>query len=400
LISINPKTLKELKIYKILGANSMEKNIKYKKNKEINLLEEKKIACNRNYLSYNQLYLPINSIEFALTGINECLKKNFENNQFLNQDFGLTQVIEKYYFKNLILSNEDLHDEPIYLLNFEDKRNLKYRPKNLQIKEELSKEFCLIIEEKFKKKFNNEYSFEILSINKDSRELLINSNVPKEIFANFVEFINENAEKYVGAAKQLKEQKCIQEIKFSADMIDPAGNNDFTNKGLSLIRGSMAYHQPKGWMRIGLKVTGRFGNNEDWIAKNGNPNEWAVGFHGFKSVEKAMLPIKGNLISLEKWSHSCKHYENMNPRTRSKYEKCGIGVYFADKIEVCEINNFTGSCRIGNKTVKLAFQCRLNPEEIRITDFPPSLAYIVPNKSNSDYSSIRPYGILLKIEED
>ena len=38
---------------------------------------------------------------------------------------------------------------------------------------------------------------------------------------------------------------------------------------------------PQGWKGFGLKVKGKYdGGNDDWIACNGNSNEWAVAYHG------------------------------------------------------------------------------------------------------------------------
>jgi len=397
-ISINPEATREFIKNSILNEKTKEEMIKSKKKiEEIKLLVEKKIVYNPNYLTYKQILLPENSIEFAVMTINECFKKDYENDNIIYNNNGYVKEIQDYYLNNLILAGEKLNEKPQYLLKLEDKPNLKYSFDNLKNNEDLSNEFCKVINDYFRKKYNNQYTFEILSIKKGSRDLLINSNIPKKLFDEFIDFINKNAEKDIGVAKLVMEQKNIREIKFSPEMIDTLGNFDFTNHGETQIRGGLPYYQPKGWMRIGLKVKGRFGN-DDWLAMDGNVNEWAVGFHGFRSVENAMLPIQGNLISLEKWAHACKGHKNLNSKTNSKYTLCGVGVYFGDKIEVCEINNYTGSCKIGNKNVKLAFQCRLNPEEIRLTNFNPSLAYIVPNQNNDDYSKIRPYGILLKIE--
>ena len=44
----------------------------------------------------------------------------------------------------------------------------------------------------------------------------------------------------------------------------------------------MIYYQPNApWKRVGLKVSGKYdGGNDDWLSMDGNPNEWAVAFHG------------------------------------------------------------------------------------------------------------------------
>ena len=44
----------------------------------------------------------------------------------------------------------------------------------------------------------------------------------------------------------------------------------------------MPYYQPpKGYFRLGLSVSKKFDEGKDnWLAMNGDPKEWAVGYHG------------------------------------------------------------------------------------------------------------------------
>ena len=52
----------------------------------------------------------------------------------------------------------------------------------------------------------------------------------------------------------------------------------------------MEYHQPSApWERVGLSVRNKF-NDDGWIEMNGNPNEWAVAFHGVKDTTGYALP--------------------------------------------------------------------------------------------------------------
>jgi len=266
----------------------------------------------------------------------------------------------------------------------------------MQVDKSLTCDFCQKVETLFKAKYENQYTFEILSIKKGSKVLLINTNLPPDLFSEFRDYINANAENHLGAAQEVKQQKNLKKLMFSADMIDTRGNMDYTNLGGTETRGGLPYYQPKGWIRIGLRVSGKYGDNDRWLAMDGNQDEWAVGFHGLTDISKTNLIVNGNLISKDDWNHGCQSYKNINMNTNNLYPLCGKGVYFGDKIQVCENNGYTGSCTFAGKKVKLAFQCRLNPKEIRITHYSPSQAYIVPNQRNDNYDNIRPYGILLK----
>jgi hypothetical protein len=66
-------------------------------------------------------------------------------------------------------------------------------------------------------------------------------------------------------------------------MLDSRGNKESEWKENEK-RGGYPYIPPKGWKGYGLKVMDVYDNgNNDWIAKDGNPNEWAVAYHGIGS---------------------------------------------------------------------------------------------------------------------
>ncbi len=50
--------------------------------------------------------------------------------------------------------------------------------------------------------------------------------------------------------------------------------------------------------------------------------------------------------------------------------------------------------------MKVAFQCRVNPREVRIPNYSShgsGKAFVVPNSTPGCYDNIRPYGILIKL---
>jgi len=413
-ITINPDETKEF-IYETVLKKKMKKEMKEssKKLEDIKTKIEKENSKNSNYLSYSNILLPNNSVEFTVTSINECFKKYYQNENIIFTE-ELPENFQTHYMKKLFINDLEDKEKDRFILKFEYNKNSNFKFENLKDNEKLKFQFIEKIKGYFHQKYNNQYTFELLSIKKGSTELYINSNIPQKIFDEFINHINENEEiKSINEKlnkeilddkdiilKQIK-KKGIKKIIFSKDMLDARGNFDFTNYGEKQVRGQLDYFQPKGWMRTGLNVMDKYDDkNNDWFAMDGNPNEWAVGFHGFKYEKKALLPMIGNLISQPEWGHWRKNDNNTNIYTKSDHPKCGIGVYFGDKIEVCEEGGFTPPFEIGigKIKVKLAFQCRLNPKEIRITPYRISKAYIVPNTEMFDYSNIRPYGILLKIE--
>ncbi len=356
-----------------------------------------KQICEERLVKANRVSQPIvlkeNTVEFTVCVLNECIRNEL-GQELIISNKTYSDSLHNYYLNNLI-SPFDTEENPITILKFSDTK--KFNFDLMQSDRNITNQFCQKVETLFRNKYGNKYSFEILTIRKGSKEVLINTTLPPEIFKEFQDHINKHADKDLGAAQEVKQQKNLKELKFTADMIDTKGNFDFTNFGETQIRGKLPYHQPKGWIRIGLRVTGKHGTNDRWLAMDANPDEWAVGFHGLKDIAKCNLIINGNLISKDNWAHACQNHPNLNTNTNTKYATCGIGVYFGDKIDICENGGYTGVCTFGGKTVKLAFQCRLNPNEIRITKFGTSQAYIVPNQRNDNYDNIRPYGILLKV---
>ena len=158
-------------------------------------------------------------------------------------------------------------------------------------------------------------------------------------------------------------------------------------------RGGLPYYKPIGWQRFGLNVSLLKYENNDWLAKDGNPNEWAVGYHGLisdrylkKTLLTESLVFSPNFrAGMGQKFHSIR---NSNKIADNFGQNCGLGVYFSQKIESAQA--FCKLFHIGDCKYKVVLQCRLRPSKINI---PVSAAdvYIVP--SNDD---IRPYGILIR----
>jgi hypothetical protein len=82
---------------------------------------------------------------------------------------------------------------------------------------------------------------------------------------------------------------------------------------------------------MGLKVVDKYDNgNEDWLAMNGNRNEWAVAFHGIGSP--AFVIPKVMIEGMRKGPRQlCE--SDIDPRTS---QPCGVGIYCTPNIETAE----------------------------------------------------------------
>ena len=156
--------------------------------------------------------------------------------------------------------------------------------------------------------------------------------------------------------KDFNELKSLKEIhtslimegcKLTPNMLDPRGNRE-SGWGVNEKRGGFDYFPPKGWKGFGLNVVGKYDNgNDDWLAYNGNKNEWAIAYHGIgkggdcDTVEKATLNIiKGGFEAGTRQAY--RNDKNINERYRPNdidndhSKTVGIGVYCSPNPKVME----------------------------------------------------------------
>ena len=185
---------------------------------------------------------------------------------------------------------------------------------------------------------------------------------------------------------EIFERNIIQGCKLSLDMLDSRGNQYsgyWAPKGEK--RGGFEYFPPDDkWIGYGLKVKGQY-ENDDWIAMNGNPNEWAVAYHG--TSQGAVKPVlTGKFWSSREegaYGQACENCPNCNPLSQGEYpNKCGEGTYCSPHLEYAD-----------GYSKGVIFMCRVNPKKVRIPRGPyQENEWIVDGTKNS----IRPYRLLFK----
>lgn len=161
-------------------------------------------------------------------------------------------------------------------------------------------------------------------------------------------------------------------------------------------RGNEIYYPPVGWIRYGLNVKSIYTDLNKWLAKDGNPDEWAVCYHGFKSnplrsyLYYKLCDKNGKLNPFFENSKNLKlvNVIDVNSKSLGFNTSCGIGIFCSPSAEKCE--QHTATFVLNDIKYKMILQCRVNPQRIRIPKIDSSLFII--NASNH----IRPYGILIK----
>ena len=167
----------------------------------------------------------------------------------------------------------------------------------------------------------------------------------------------------------------MEGCKLYESMLDSRGNREIRFE-IGGIRGGFKYFPPlNGWKGFGLKVMDIYDNgNNDWLACNGNKNEWAVAYHGIGSkggskVEDAARKIfKGQKFIYDKsgnFGQFCKDHDNINKINKDYIKKVGIGAYCSPDPNVME--SYAEKARINGKYYKLGFMMRVKPDKIRIS---------------------------------
>ena len=254
------------------------------------------------------------------------LKKNNDSNQKKEKAYNH----QKYYF-NISFISDNIID-----FNLEDKNQLIP-----QISEALYK------------------NKDTLLVSNDKRNCL--NNIIKS--PQFNQIIDSNIEQteMITEIKKQNEIKIILDIIdfINKEKIDYLGNSLNFNSNLNLKRGKETYDPPYNWIGLGLKVLGKY-EDDEWIKNKNEDSEWAIGFHPVKSLESLNGILTEGLIAGEY------QYNQNDNNIRNSGENIGIGVYLFPEIKTAEEN--AKIVIIKNKTYKIVIMSRVKISEIKQPD--------------------------------
>jgi hypothetical protein len=187
-------------------------------------------------------------------------------------------------------------------------------------------------------------------------------------------------------------------IELSSFTDESGANKDFRDEGGKLSIGppgkQRSYYQPKGWVRYGLKVTGKYKNDrgevdDTWITPFQHANNWYRAFHS--THQEVFRPVVDG--GLRASGGGC---------------KLGAGVYVSPFIEYAggPYSKYKSEITIPlddgtEKKVNCAFQCAV--KSIQKSDFKmpggERFGYDPSDHAEwlvEDASHVRPYGILIR----
>ena len=211
--------------------------------------------------------------------------------------------------------------------------------------------------------------------------------------------------KEISELKEIQKSLIMEGCKLNNKMLDAEGNRE-SGWAVGEKRGGIDYIPPtKGWKGYGIKVLGKYDDgNNDWLAYNGNPNEWAVAYHGVgtklksentferskseNTVEKAVnnILVGGFKAGGRQAYATCK---NDNPKCSDDY--VGEGVYCSPDPDVMENYAMECSKTVNKKKYKMGFMMRVKPDKIRYSNS--MKTYWVLDGTTDQ---MRPYRIMIK----
>jgi len=384
----------------ILGSIMKKEIIEEKKNEPEKFISIEEATKEENKNSNKDLFcLGILAQILENIGITTAIERNepkdkeSENASNTVLQFIMNGMIEKKKYDFHFDLGEKRNNELLYDLNEQKKFNNKLRKK-------LSKEYNIpedeiIITNPQKGSYNVQVIFESDDFN--DRSIDIN------------QFKSNCTEKEFEELKNLRKiYTCLimDGCKLSKKMLDSRGNRE---RGFEVggKRGGLPYYPPlNGWKGFGLNVLDKYDNN-DWLAMDGNPNEWAVAYHGIgngkdlkvEDVTKKILN-EGFYVGPNQAYEYC-HNDNKNFIVKEnekddnikKREKVGKGVYCSPDPDVMEeyASYALNKAKIKNKNYLMGFMMRVKPDKIRFSN--KKKEYWVLDGTTNE---MRPYRIMIK----
>ena len=263
-----------------------------------------------------------------------------------------------------------------------------------------NKQNSILNDENEQNKFKEEWKEKISNYSHIPKNEIYITNLRKGsvitdvIFKNGLDInISEEMKKFANSNPKIKciyEKNILGACKLTLDMLDSRGNrkqNEWAKPGEK--RGGREYFPPdNNWVGFGLRVLNQYDNgNNEWIGMNGNPNEWAVAYHG--TSESAVKPIcskHGKFYSTiieGAEGQKCKKCKNINEFSKDQFPFCGEGCYCSPHLDY--------ACGYSNGVI---IMCRVNPKLFRI----PKGKYEKDEWiTDGTRNTIRPYRLLYRL---
>ena len=267
----------------------------------------------------------------------------------------------------------------------------------------------LLNDKKYREKFEEEI------IEKISKELNIPSN---EIFfinhrsGSFEEilvlpidlstFMNSNRIKLTQLFKKqkgfvdIKPAPVTEAIYLTEEMLEPEFNmneNDWPKD--TQYRGPIGnryqYYPPYDWKGYGLKVKGKY-ENDNWLTYQNTPGEWWIAYHGLGNPKVTKNIIKEGFKTGTRHEFDENEEDFFENDLNHPGQSTRFGAYFTPIPEYAEyFAEERGGIVVNNENYIVAFMCRVNPNTIMVRE-PAPCEWVCSGGEDE----VRPYRILVK----
>ncbi|CAF4574091.1 unnamed protein product [Rotaria sp. Silwood1] len=218
-----------------------------------------------------------------------------------------------------------------------------------------------------------------------------------DLTTNIIKTLSGISSKLMAQFEQFKAAKIhplLYRPSFDISHFDVRGNKTFSSQIETFQVGppgrNKLYTQPASWTRYGLKVLGKY-PNDDWLHPFGNPGNWYRAYHGTGNATAADFGNPDALIDKQYAAVDAASsiFEKGFRPTRTAVH--GAGVYCSPN-PIFPENGFVSKVVLDTKRGRKAFKCMLqvavNPDGVK---FATNDIWVVESPKN-----IRTYGILIK----
>ena len=150
--------------------------------------------------------------------------------------------------------------------------------------------------------------------------------------------------------KSIKYKLLIKEYNIKEHFFDNRGNFLNPNSRKNKFRGKEIYDAPYSWMGIGLKVLGKY-ENDNWLEDISYNSEWAIAYRGISSKDSNFIKkiLKEFIESMNLKSAFMIFKKKMKDKRHWRYIESGI--YMTPNIKVAE--KYTQTISFNNKKYKV-----------------------------------------------
>ena len=194
----------------------------------------------------------------------------------------------------------------------------------------------------------------------DNKKTFINTFIKTN---EFIDLSLQNIKKNYPNFEKLYEYKIIYEnILNNKKYLDVQGNTIYYNSNDNLIRGTEKYYPPYEWYGIGLKVIGKY-DNDDWL--DINSREWTIAYYSISQIlsSNQIKEILNKVVIKNEFPNDNNIIKSSSKDKRHKNKKVGNGIYLYQDIKMAE--RFTGKILINNKRYKVVLMAKVLIEKIR-----------------------------------